>query len=87
MNYLEELKAKETKLINLQAKALAKKQSFEEMKKKRELAEAEALAQFGISLSLIPAELEKSKQKIEEMNNTLEQEIKKIEDEFAKLKC
>jgi phenylalanyl-tRNA synthetase alpha subunit len=87
MNYLEQLKDRESNLIQFEAKALAKKQSIEEMMEKRKKAEEEAESQFGISLSEIPKELESSKKELEKLLLELTEEISELENEFSKINC
>lgn len=87
MTYLEQLKEKETKLLTLKAQILAKKQSAEETMTKRDAAEKEAQAKFGLSLSEIPGQIEKDNLKLQELNTKLQTEIENIENEFTKFKC
>ena len=87
MNYAEEVKTKETKLINIRAKLLAKKQSFEEMLEKRKKAETEVMSKFGITLSEVPNKILECQAEIESEHKLLSAEVEKIESEVAKIKC
>lgn len=87
MNYAEESKLKETKLINIRAKLIAKKQSFEEMLEKRKKAEAEVMAQLGITLADVPKKRLECQAEIEKEHKKLSEEVEKIESEVAKIKC
>jgi len=87
MNYADQLKQKETTLLNLKAQAMAKKQSILDMLDKKKKAEAEVQSQLGISLAEVPEELSKCKTKLNELCEELNEEVEEIELEFAKIKC
>lgn len=87
MSYINDLKQKETKLVNLEAKILAKQQSVKEMLDKKKKAEEEVMSKFGITLSQVPEELEKSKQKFNQLSGQLENSIKELENDFSKINC
>jgi hypothetical protein len=87
MNYSEQLKQKETKLITLKAQASAKKQSIEEMLEKRKKAEDEVKSKFGITLSEVPDKLVEYQKNLKELCEKLSLEVDEIESEFAKIKC
>ena len=87
MNYAEESKQKETTLINIRAKLIAKKQSFEEMLEKRKKAEAEVMSQLGITLAEVPSKRLECQTEIEREHTLLSEEVEKIESEVANIKC
>ena len=87
MSYINELKQKESQLISLEAKVIAKKQAVEDMVEKKKKAESEVQSKLGISLSDVPEELELTKQKYKDLLGQLESSIKEIEDEFTKINC
>jgi hypothetical protein len=87
MNYAEQLKEKETKLINLRATVIAKKQSIKEMLEKRSLAEKQVNEEFNISLSEVQSTLENLETQIDKLCNDLNTEVEEIELEFSKIKC
>jgi hypothetical protein len=86
MNYSEELKKQETKLINIKAQTMAKKHQFEEMLEKRKKAEEEVQSQFGISLNQVTEELTKCENELKLAYETLATEIKEIESELENIK-
>jgi ABC-type Fe2+-enterobactin transport system substrate-binding protein len=87
MNYSDELKQKETKLLNLKAQAMAKKQSILDMLEKKKKAEAEVQNQLGISLAEVPETLKNCKAQLDLLCSDLNKEVEDIELEFAKIKC
>ena len=87
MNYADQLKQKESKLFDLRAKAMAKKQSITEMLEKRQKAETEVQNSLGISLAEVPAALAECKEQLSKLCDKLSEEVEEIELEFAKIKC
>lgn len=87
MNYAQELKTKENKATNLQAKALAKKQSIEETLLKRSKLEDECKLKFNISLNDVPERLSVLEKKLEQKLKDVTEAVEKLESDFAKIKC
>jgi hypothetical protein len=87
MNYKEQLKAKETKLTNIKAKALAKLQSAKETLDKKNKLEAEAQSKFNLSLSEIPSKINEKNIELSKLTPELEEIIKEIESKLAKINC
>ncbi len=82
INYIEKLKEKESKLINLEAQLLAKKKSIEDLLEKKKKAESEAQSVLGISLSEVPQKLQSLKDQLKKSYEELDESIKELEIEF-----
>lgn len=82
INYIEKLKEKESKLINLEAQLLAKKKSIEDLLEKKKKAESEAQSVLGISLSEVPQKLQSLKDQLKQSYEELDESIKELEIEF-----
>lgn len=86
MNYSEELKKKETNLINMRAQALAKKKNIEDALEKRKKAEELVNEKFSIALADVPSKIEELKNQLESGYKKIAEEVEDIEIEFSKIK-
>ncbi len=82
INYIEKLKEKENKLINLEAQLPAKKKSIEDLLEKKKKADSEAQSLLGISLAEVPDKLEALKLQLKESYEKIDLKIKELEIEF-----
>jgi flagellar biosynthesis/type III secretory pathway chaperone len=87
MNYADQLKQKESKLFDLRAQVMAKKQSIAETLEKRQKAETEVQNSLGISLAEVPSALAECKDQLSKLCEKLNEEVEEIEHEFSKIKC
>lgn len=82
MNYGEKLKTQETKLIQLKATIMAKKQSLAAAIEEKKKVEIEVKTKFNVELSDLPNYKAQLEQELKELCSQTEEEIQKIENEL-----
>ncbi len=83
INYIEKLKEKENKLINIEAQLLAKKKAIEDLLERKKKAEAEAQSLLGISLAEVPEKLASLKSDLKKSYEEIDKKIEELEVEFS----
>lgn len=86
MNYGEQLKEKETKLLNLKATIMAKKQSLTEALEAKKKVEVEVKEKFNIELSELPELKLNLEKELKELSEKLTVDIESIENELNSIK-
>ncbi len=86
MNYSQELKQKQAKLVNIKATAVAKKQQVEDLLEKKSRLEKDCQEKFGISLSEVSEKIITLKSEISQLFDQISEGVNQIEERLKTIK-